>query len=122
MAAFLNTATAVVIGSLTGLAVTKLMRVGLPMPRLSRAGRDPELETADAMLADEYGVNRVVEPPAGAPRSIARAGGTHHQTPIGCTRSTDDGRGLAEPLALNPTQFMTGAGTNWKRVSVIAWK
>jgi len=84
MASFLNTSTAVVIGSLTGVAVTQLMRVigaetgarrllragwrdladlaaqsftptraewasrmldrvGLLMPRLSRAGRDPEL-------------------------------------------------------------------------------
>jgi uncharacterized membrane protein YccC len=98
MASFLNTATAVVIGALTGLAVTKLMRVvgaeagarrllragwrdlaaladrsfqptraewasrmldrvGLLMPRLSRAGRDPELETADALRDLRTGVN-----------------------------------------------------------------
>jgi uncharacterized membrane protein YccC len=97
MAAFLNSATAVVIGALTGLAVTKLMRVvgaeagarrllragwrdlaalaqrtfqptrgewasqmldrvGLLMPRLSRAGRDPELETADALRDLRTGV------------------------------------------------------------------
>jgi len=97
MAAFLNSATAVVIGGLTGLAVTKLMRVvgaaagarrllragwrdlaalaertfqptraewasqmldrvGLLMPRLSRAGRDPELETADALRDLRTGV------------------------------------------------------------------
>jgi uncharacterized membrane protein YccC len=97
MASFLNTATAVVIGALTGLAVTKLMRtigaeagarrllragwrdlaaladrsfqptraewasrmldrVGLLMPRLSRAGRDPELETADALRDLRTGV------------------------------------------------------------------
>ena len=98
MASFLNTATAVVIGALTGIAVTKLMRaigaeagawrllragwrdlaaladrtfqptraewasqmldrVGLLMPRLSRAGRDPELETADALRDLRTGVN-----------------------------------------------------------------
>jgi uncharacterized membrane protein YccC len=98
MASFLNTASAVVIGSLTGLAVTKLMRavgvetgawrllragwrdlaaladrtfrptraewasrmldrVGLLMPRLRRAGRDPELETADALRDLRTGVN-----------------------------------------------------------------
>jgi uncharacterized membrane protein YccC len=98
MASFLNSATAVVIGALTGLAVTKLMRVvgaeagarrllragwrdlaaladrtfqptraewasrmldrvGLLMPRLSRAGRDPELETADALRDLRTGVN-----------------------------------------------------------------
>ena len=100
MASFLNTATAVVIGSLTGLAVTKLMRavgvetgawrllragwrdlaaladrtfqptraewasrmldrVGLLMPRLRRAGRDPELETADALRDLRTGVNMI---------------------------------------------------------------
>ena len=98
MASFLNVATAVVIGALTGLAVTRLMRsigaeagarrllragwrdlaaladrtfrptraewasrmldrVGLLMPRLSRAGRDPELETADALRDLRTGVN-----------------------------------------------------------------
>ena len=98
MASFLNTATAVVIGALTGIAVTKLMRtigaetgarrllragwrdlaaladrsfrptraewasrmldrVGLLMPRLSHAGRDPELETADALRDLRTGVN-----------------------------------------------------------------
>jgi uncharacterized membrane protein YccC len=98
MAAFLNTSTAVVIGSLTGVAVTQLMRVigaetgarrllragwrdladlaaqtftptraewasrmldrvGLLMPRLSRAGRDPELATADALRDLRTGVN-----------------------------------------------------------------
>src|SRR5262249_38163594 len=98
MASFLNTATAVVIGALTGIAVTKLMRtigaetgarrllragwrdlaaladrsfrptraewasrmldrVGLQMPRLSHAGRDPELETADALRDLRTGVN-----------------------------------------------------------------
>jgi len=98
MASFLNTATAVVIGALTGIAVTKLMRtigaetgarrvlragwrdlaaladrsfqptraewasqmldrVGLLMPRLARAGRDPELETADALRDLRTGVN-----------------------------------------------------------------
>jgi uncharacterized membrane protein YccC len=97
MASFLNSATAVVIGALTGLAVTKLMRVvgaeagarrllragwrdlaalaertfqptraewasqmldrvGLLMPRLSRAGRDPEFETADALRDLRTGV------------------------------------------------------------------
>jgi uncharacterized membrane protein YccC len=97
MAAFLNSATAIVIGGLTGLAVTKLMRVvgaeagarrllragwrdlaaladrtfqptraewasqmldrvGLLMPRLSHAGRDPELETADALRDLRTGV------------------------------------------------------------------
>jgi uncharacterized membrane protein YccC len=97
MASFLNTATAVVIGALAGIAVTKLMRtigaeagarrllragwrdlaaladrsfqptraewasqmldrVGLLMPRLSRAGRDPELETADALRDLRTGV------------------------------------------------------------------
>jgi uncharacterized membrane protein YccC len=100
MASFLNTATAVVIGSLTGLAVTKLMRavgvetgawrllragwrdlaaladrtfqptraewasrmldrVGLLMPRLRRAERDPELETADALRDLRTGVNMI---------------------------------------------------------------
>ena len=100
MASFLNIATAVVIGTLTGLVVTKLMRaigaeagarrllragwrdlaaladrtfqptraewasrmldrVGLLMPRLSRAGRDPGLETADALLDLRTGVNLV---------------------------------------------------------------
>ena len=98
MASFLNTATAVVIGALTGIAVTKLMRaigaeagawrllragwrdlaaladrsfqptraewasrmldrVGLLMPRLSHAGRDPKLETADALRDLRTGVN-----------------------------------------------------------------
>jgi uncharacterized membrane protein YccC len=97
MAAFLNSATAVIIGALTGLAVTKLIRVvgaeagarrllragwrdlaalaertfqptraewasqmldrvGLLMPRLSRAGRHPELETADALRDLRTGV------------------------------------------------------------------
>jgi uncharacterized membrane protein YccC len=98
MAAFLNTSTAVVIGSLTGVAVTQLMRVigaetgarrllragwrdladlaaqnftptraewasrmldrvGLLLPRLSRAGRDPDLVTADALRDLRTGVN-----------------------------------------------------------------
>ena len=98
MASFLNTSTAVVIGSLTGVAVTQLMRVigaetgarrllragwrdladlaaqnftptraewasrmldrvGLLMPRLSRAGRDPDLVTADALRDLRTGVN-----------------------------------------------------------------
>jgi uncharacterized membrane protein YccC len=98
MASFLNTATAVVIGGLTGIAVTKLMRVvgaetgarrllragwrdlavladrsfqptraewtsrmldrvGLLMPRLRRAGRDPELETVDALRDLRTGFN-----------------------------------------------------------------
>jgi uncharacterized membrane protein YccC len=98
MAAFLNTSTAVVIGSLTGVAVTQLMRVigaetgarrllragwrdladlaaknftptraewasrmldrvGLLMPRLSRAGRDPDLVTADALRDLRTGIN-----------------------------------------------------------------
>jgi uncharacterized membrane protein YccC len=137
MASFLNTATAVVFGSLTGLAVTKLMRavgaeagarrllragwrdlaaladrtfqptraewasrmldrVGLLMPRLSRAGRDPELETADALRDLRTGVNviglqeiarslnerardamtRVLDGIAGYFRALAR--GRHH--------------------------------------------
>ena len=95
---FLNTSTAVVIGSLTGVAVTQLMRVigaetgarrllragwrdladlaaqnftptraewasrmldrvGLLMPRLSRAGRDPDLVTADALRDLRTGIN-----------------------------------------------------------------
>src|SRR3984893_1588383 len=98
MAAFLNTSTAVVIGSVTGGAVTQLMRVigaetgarrllragwrdladlaaqsftptraewasrmldrvGLLMPRLSRAGRDPDLATADALRDLRTGIN-----------------------------------------------------------------
>jgi uncharacterized membrane protein YccC len=98
MAAFLNTSTAVVLGSLTGVAVTQLMRVigaetgarrllragwrdladlaaqsftptraewasrmldrvGLLMPRLSRAGRDPDLVTADALRDLRTGIN-----------------------------------------------------------------
>jgi hypothetical protein len=36
-----------------------LDRVGLLMPRLSRAGRDPGLETADALLDLRTGVNLV---------------------------------------------------------------
>jgi uncharacterized membrane protein YccC len=98
MAEFLNTSTAVIVGGLTGIAVTQLMRVigaqtgarrllragwrdlaeladrtfaptraewtsrmldrvGLLMPRLSRAGRDPELETADALQDLRTGFN-----------------------------------------------------------------
>jgi len=113
MASFLNTATAVLIGTLTGLAVTKLMRVvgaeagarrvlragwrdlaaladqsfqptraewtsqmldrvGLLMPRCVRAGRDPELATADALRDLRTGVN-VVGLKDVAPSLIGRA-------------------------------------------------
>jgi uncharacterized membrane protein YccC len=132
MASFLNTATAVVTGGLTGIAVTQLMRVigaqtgarrlllagwrdladladrtfaptrvewtsrmldrvGLLMPRLRRAGRDPELETVDALRDLRTGFNII--------RLQEIAGGLNECTRQAMTQTLDGIAGHFRTLA-----------------------